>query len=92
MRNMHLSYLTEMNGHIGELNKKYPSSKDPFYDPLQDVLIGTAVAYLNPISYIISIDQPLTILDTRGKRVQKKNIKYQKAFKSYQNCANFFFI
>jgi hypothetical protein len=66
MRTMHMEYVTTFSGHIGELNKKYPLSKDPFYDPPQDVLIGTAVAYLNPLSYVIAIDQPLTILDQRG--------------------------
>ena len=61
-----MQFVTTLGGNIGELNKKYPTSADPFYDPLQDVLIGTAVAYLNPMSYIVSVDRPLTILDQRG--------------------------
>ena len=28
--------------------------------------MGTAVAYLNPFSYIVAVDQPITILDDRG--------------------------
>jgi hypothetical protein len=66
MRQMHMQFVTTMGGNIDLLNKKYPAGKDSFYDPLQDVLVGTAVAYLNPLSYIIAIDQPLTILDQRG--------------------------
>jgi len=66
MRQMHMQFVIFLGGNIDSLNKKYPASKDPFYDPLQDVLVGTAVAYLNPLSYILAIDQPLTILDQRG--------------------------
>ena len=55
MREMHMELATTLGGNIDSLNKKYPSSNDPFYDPPQDVLIGTAVAYLNPLSYMVRL-------------------------------------
>jgi hypothetical protein len=66
MREMHRRFLTTLGRNASKLNDEYPQETDPFFDPLQDVHVGTAIAYLNPFSYVVAIDQPITILDDRG--------------------------
>jgi kinesin family member 1 len=66
MREMHWRFLTVFGRNASQLNEEYPQDTDPFFDPLQDVHVGTAIAYLNPFSYVVAIDQPITILDDRG--------------------------
>ncbi len=37
--------------------------KDPFWEPVEDVLIGTATFYLQPLSYKIEVDEKMAIFD-----------------------------
>ena len=37
--------------------------EDPFWEPIEDVLIGTATFYLQPLSYKIEVDDTMAIYD-----------------------------
>ena len=43
-----------------------PADKDPFTDTVEAALIGKALAYLDPLSYLIEIEEKLPIMDYRG--------------------------
>lgn len=66
MRSMHILFLSLYGQDLSKLNDNFSQDADPFFDPYQDVHVGTAVAYLSPLAYVIPIDQPITILDDRG--------------------------
>jgi hypothetical protein len=38
-------------------------NNDPFYDPPEDQIIGTANIFLEPLSYLMSIRDPFPIID-----------------------------
>eukprot|EP00055_Hartaetosiga_balthica_P015589 m.92959 g.92959 ORF g.92959 m.92959 type:complete len:1184 (+) comp8904_c2_seq2:131-3682(+) len=39
---------------------------DPFWDPPEDIFLGTALVYLQPLAYGVSIDETLPVMDYRG--------------------------
>ena len=67
MKKLHVDYVSkECNRNIRTLDKKYPQEKDPFHDPPPDMVIGVAMVYLNPLTYVCAIDTPISIIDMRG--------------------------
>eukprot|EP00944_MAST-04C_sp_MAST-4C-sp1_P004816 g4816.t1 len=47
--------------------KPYPKEKDPFHDPPPDVLLGKSIIFLNALRFLCSIDNPISIIDWRGR-------------------------
>ena len=43
--------------------KKIQQDEDPFYDPPEDLMIGTANVFLQSLSYALDFDDKLTISD-----------------------------
>jgi len=43
--------------------KKIAQDEDPFYDPPEDFMIGTANVFLQSLSYALDFDDKLTISD-----------------------------
>ena len=43
--------------------------KDPFWDPPESRLIGTAVLYLDSLSFLLEIEETTPIIDFKGKQV-----------------------
>ncbi|RDD47595.1 Kinesin-like protein KIF28P [Trichoplax sp. H2] len=46
--------------------KKIPNEEDPFWEPPEDVLIGTASIFLQSLAYGLDFDDRLTITDYKG--------------------------
>ena len=42
---------------------KIPKEEDPFWEPPEDVLIGTASVFLQSLSYALDFDDKLSITD-----------------------------
>lgn len=51
----------------GEDVLKRPKEEDPFWEPTEDVLIGTASVFLQSLSYALDFDDRLTITDYKGQ-------------------------
>ena len=52
--------------------KKIKEEDDPFYDPPEDLMIGTANVFLQSLSYALDFDDKLTISDykvSHGTRI-----------------------
>lgn len=47
----------------GEELAKIPKEEDPFWEPPEDVLIGTANVFLQSLSYALDFDDKLSITD-----------------------------
>lgn len=47
----------------GEDLSKIPKEEDPFWEPPEDVLIGTASVFLQSLSYALDFDDKLSITD-----------------------------
>ena len=47
----------------GEDLSKLPKEEDPFWEPPEDVLIGTASVFLQSLSYALDFDDKLAITD-----------------------------
>ena len=47
--------------------KPYPKEKDPFHDPPAGVLLGKSIIFLNALRFLCSIDNPISIIDWRGR-------------------------
>ena len=43
-----------------------PREEDPFWEPIEDVLIGTASVFLQSLSYALDFEDKLTITDYKG--------------------------
>ena len=50
----------------GEDVLKRPREEDPFWEPTEDVLIGTASVFLQSLSYALDFEDKLTITDYKG--------------------------
>ncbi|XP_025115263.1 kinesin-like protein KIF28P isoform X3 [Pomacea canaliculata] len=61
MQEMYQQYLD------GEDVLKRPKEEDPFWEPTEDVLIGTASVFLQSLSYALDFDDRLTITDYKGQ-------------------------
>ena len=48
---------------------KIPKEEDPFWEPPEDVLIGTASVFLQSLSYALDFDDKLSITDYKVFRV-----------------------
>ena len=44
-----------------------PKEEDPFWEPAEDVLIGTATAYLQSLLYALDFNDSLTVVDYKGQ-------------------------
>lgn len=53
----------------GEDMSKIPKEEDPFWEPPEDVLIGTASVFLQSLSYALDFDDKLSITDYKGEEV-----------------------
>lgn len=51
----------------GEDVSKVPKEKDPFWEPTEDVLIGSANVFLQSLSYALDFDDKITITDYKGQ-------------------------
>ena len=47
-----------------------PKEEDPFWEPVEDALIGTASIFLQSLAYALDFDDCVTIIDYRGKEDQ----------------------
>lgn len=47
---------------------KIPKEQDPFWEPPEDVLIGTASVFLQSLSYALDFDDKLSITDYKVQR------------------------
>ena len=45
---------------------KIPKEEDPFWEPTEDVLIGSANVFLQSLGYALDFDDQLTITDYKG--------------------------
>ena len=50
------------------LKETYTNDKDPFWDPPEARLIGTAVLYLDSLSFLLEIEETTPIIDFKGKQ------------------------
>lgn len=41
---------------------------DPFYDPPEEQLIGRALIYLDPLSYLLEVEEATPIIDYKGQQ------------------------
>jgi hypothetical protein len=46
---------------------KIPKEEDPFWEPTEDVLIGTANVFLQSLAYALDFDDRLAITDYKGQ-------------------------
>lgn len=51
----------------GEDVLKIPKEQDPFWEPPEDVLIGTANVFLQSLSYALDFDDKLAVTDYKGQ-------------------------
>ena len=51
----------------GEDISKIPKESDPFWEPTEDVLIGSANVFLQSLSYALDFDDKITITDYKGQ-------------------------
>jgi|TARA_B110000090_G_scaffold197320_1_gene235138 hypothetical protein len=68
MREMFNDYSLD-HGNLNRLNALYTNAKDPFWDPPESRLIGTAVLYLDSLSFLLEIEETTPIIDFKGKQV-----------------------
>lgn len=55
----------------GEDLSKIPKEEDPFWEPPEDVLIGTASVFLQSLSYALDFDDKLSITDYKVSQSEK---------------------
>ena len=60
----------------GEDLSKVPKEEDPFWEPPEDVLIGTASVFLQSLSYALDFDDKLSITDYKVCMKKKFNLVY----------------
>ncbi|KAI8734872.1 kinesin protein KIF28P, partial [Biomphalaria glabrata] len=54
----------------GDPDWNVPKEKDPFWEPVSTpVLIGTSLVYLQPLAYLIDMDESLAVIDWKGKEI-----------------------
>ena len=51
----------------GEDISKMPKESDPFWEPTEDVLIGSANVFLQSLSYALDFDDKISITDYKGQ-------------------------
>jgi hypothetical protein len=69
-----MAYMTDVmfdlkykcNGELLLLDQLYPPLLDPYIDTMDDELIGVSCLFLGALSYLIDINETLTILSFRG--------------------------
>ncbi|XP_061523422.1 kinesin-like protein KIF28P isoform X2 [Phycodurus eques] len=69
MEEIYLRHLDEMNGeHTGEglSSSALPRDKDPFWDPVEPLLLGTAHLWLQSLAFRIPVDEQLEVLGSEG--------------------------
>ena len=59
---------TLWNRDMNCLKETYTNDKDPFWDPPEARLIGTAVLYLDSLSFLLEIEETTPIIDFKGKQ------------------------
>lgn len=55
----------------GEDLSKIPKEEDPFWEPPEDILIGTASVFLQSLSYALDFDDKLSITDYKVSQCEK---------------------
>ncbi|VDP83306.1 unnamed protein product [Schistosoma mattheei] len=53
----------------------YLQESDPFWEPLEDLFIGIAPAFLRALAYRLDVDEELKIMDFVGDELGTINIK-----------------
>ncbi|KAH9487863.1 Kinesin-like protein kif28p [Bulinus truncatus] len=54
----------------GEPDWNVPKEKDPFWEPhTTPVLIGTSLVLLQPLAYLIDMEESLAVIDLKGKEI-----------------------
>ena len=76
MRELYQRFL-EMNRDCTALERACGSEHDPFYDPPEDQLSGTAIGYLNSLYYFLDIEDSVPIIDYKGTTVGELQIKIE---------------
>ena len=51
----------------GEDISKIPKEEDPFWEPTEDVLIGTANVFLQSLAYALDFDDRVAVADYKGQ-------------------------
>ncbi|XP_063722151.1 kinesin-like protein KIF28 [Symsagittifera roscoffensis] len=59
----HYQRFSEGDQSVLSIDKEF----DPFYEPIEDVLIGTATYFLQPLAYRVDTDERAAIYDYKGK-------------------------
>ena len=60
---------------FNRLRGTYDREKDPFWDPPEPRLIGTAVLYLDSLSFLLEIEETTPIIDFKGKQVGELTVE-----------------
>lgn len=53
---------------------KIPKDQDPFEDPAEDVLIGTANVFLQSLSYALDFDDKLAVTDYKVRKYEVSSL------------------
>eukprot|EP00946_MAST-07B_sp_MAST-7B-sp1_P001189 g1189.t1 len=73
MREMYNDWTLDRD--FARLLSEYTKDKDPFWDPPEPRLIGTAVLYLDSLSFLLEIEETTPIIDFKGKQVGELTIE-----------------
>ena len=76
MREMYQNFL-EMGRDCVAMARSCGKEDDPFYDPPEDQLTGTAIGYLNSLYYFLDIEDSVPIIDYKGTTMGELQIKIE---------------
>ncbi|XP_068725304.1 kinesin-like protein KIF28 [Montipora capricornis] len=76
----------------GEDLSKLPKEEDPFWEPPEDVLIGTASVFLQSLSYALDFDDKLAITDYKGEEVATVVINVAPCYADQKPLSEEFFV
>lgn len=76
----------------GEDLSKIPKEEDPFWEPPEDVLIGTASVFLQSLSYALDFDDKLSITDYKGEEVATVVINVAPCYANEKPLSEEFFV
>jgi len=76
----------------GEDLSTIPKEEDPFWEPPEDVLIGTASVFLQSLSYALDFDDKLSITDYKGEEVATVVINVAPCYANEKPLSEEFFV
>jgi hypothetical protein len=65
-----------LDGDAGVAN--IPHEEDPFWEPPEDTLVGTANVFLQSLAYALDFDDKLSVTDYKVQYDQNSNGLYQR--------------